>query len=58
MPRRDACCSSVPRIPRRRHGDLAPSFDVDEDALRIGVHILSLAALDLLSRYPPCANSG
>jgi metal-dependent amidase/aminoacylase/carboxypeptidase family protein len=25
-----------------------PGFDVDEDALPVGVHIMSLAALDLL----------
>jgi metal-dependent amidase/aminoacylase/carboxypeptidase family protein len=27
-----------------------PGFDVDEDALRVGVQIMSLAALDLLSQ--------
>ena len=30
-----------------------PAFDVDEDALPIGVHILSLAALELLHTSPP-----
>lgn len=27
-----------------------PGFDIDEDALAVGVHVMSLAALDVLDR--------
>ena len=49
-PPRAASCCLAPRIPTRTspRSGTRPGFDLDEDALPLGVEIMSLAALDLL----------